>query len=162
MPNTLPPDSVGLVTPQVMHCTEPLTLASGKILDEYQLVYETYGELNANRSNAVLVCHALSGSHHAAGYHRMEDRKPGWWTITSAPAKPLIPTIFLWCAPTTWAAATARLAPPASTRPLANPGAPTFPKYVCATGYIPRRGWRIIWASSSGRRWWAAAWVVCK
>src|SRR5690625_5367569 len=79
MPNTLPPDSVGLVTPQVMHCTEPLTLASGKILDEYQLVYETYGELNANRSNAVLVCHALSGSHHAAGYHRMEDRKPGWW-----------------------------------------------------------------------------------
>src|SRR5690625_5190156 len=87
MPNTLPPDSVGLVTPQVMHCTEPLTLASGKILDEYQLVYETYGELNANRSNAVLVCHALSGSHHAAGYHRMEDRKPGWWDNYIGPGK---------------------------------------------------------------------------
>ena len=89
MPSVIPPDSVGLVTPQVLHFSEPLPLACGRSLAEYDLVIETYGELNENRSNAVLICHALSGHHHAAGYHSMDDRKPGWWDSCIGPGKPI-------------------------------------------------------------------------
>src|SRR5690606_42106496 len=89
MPETLPADSVGLVTPQTLKFTDPLMLASGKVLAAYELVYETYGELNASKSNAVLICHALSGHHHAAGYHSMDDRKPGWWDSYIGPGKPI-------------------------------------------------------------------------
>jgi homoserine O-acetyltransferase len=81
--------SVGIVTPQVARFEEPLRLACGRELAGYELVYETYGELNADRSNAVLVCHALSGHHHAAGYHSEEDRKPGWWEECIGPGKPI-------------------------------------------------------------------------
>ncbi|SFX10959.1 homoserine O-succinyltransferase MetX [Azotobacter vinelandii] len=73
----------------MLHFSEPLTLACGRSLSDYELVYETYGELNAARSNAVLVCHALSGHHHAAGYHSPEDRKPGWWDSCIGPGKPI-------------------------------------------------------------------------
>jgi len=89
MPDTLPADSVGLVTPQKLTFDEPLALDCGRTLPSYELVYETYGELNAERSNAVLICHALSGDHHAAGYHRLEDRKPGWWETCIGPGKPI-------------------------------------------------------------------------
>jgi len=80
---------VGIVTPQVARFDEPLTLACGRTLSGYELVYETYGELNRDKSNAVLVCHALSGNHHAAGYHSEEDRKPGWWDECIGPGKPI-------------------------------------------------------------------------
>ncbi len=87
MPTAIPADSVGLVSPQVQRFSEPLALACGRSLADYELVYETYGELNADHSNAVLICHALSGHHHAAGYHSMEDRKPGWWDSCIGPGK---------------------------------------------------------------------------
>ncbi len=89
MPTVFPDDSVGLVSPQVMHFQQPLPLACGRELADYELVYETYGTLNAERSNAVLICHALSGHHHAAGYHSTEDRKPGWWDSCIGPGKPI-------------------------------------------------------------------------
>lgn len=89
MPNQLPADSVGLVTPQTLHFSEPLELACGISLNEYDLVCETYGQLNAAKSNAVLICHALSGHHHAAGYHRLEDKRPGWWDAYIGPGKPI-------------------------------------------------------------------------
>ena len=89
MPTVIPEDSVGLVSPQVAQFAEPLALACGRSLSHYELVYETYGELNAERSNAVLICHALSGHHHAAGYHSMEERKPGWWDSCIGPGKPI-------------------------------------------------------------------------
>ncbi len=81
--------SVGIVTPQVACFDEPLMLACGRELPSYELVYETYGELNSDKSNAVLICHALSGHHHAAGYHSEEDRKPGWWDECIGPGKPI-------------------------------------------------------------------------
>ena len=89
MPDFHSPDSVGIVTPQTLHFDEPITLACGQTLPAYDLVVETYGELNADASNAILICHALSGHHHAAGYHSEEDRKPGWWDSCIGPGKPI-------------------------------------------------------------------------
>ncbi|MCK8516651.1 homoserine O-acetyltransferase [Methylonatrum kenyense] len=88
MPKELPADSVGFITPQSLHFDEPLTLDCGRTLPNFDLTFETYGELNAERSNAVLVMHALSGNHHAAGYHD-GDRKPGWWDACIGPGKPI-------------------------------------------------------------------------
>ena len=89
MPQSIPEDSVGIVTPQTIHFDQPLALACGRQLDNYDLIIETYGTLNADASNAVLVCHALSGNHHLAGYHSAEDKKPGWWDSAIGPGKPI-------------------------------------------------------------------------
>ena len=87
------PRSVGLVAPQTLHFDQPLHFRSGAVLTGYDLVYETYGTLNADRSNAVLVCHALNASHHVAGYYldaREKDGKvTGWWDNMIGPGKPL-------------------------------------------------------------------------
>ena len=87
MPKSIPADSVGLVTPLTEHFDAPINLVCGQTLPRFDLVYETYGKLNAKRDNALLFCHALSGDHHAAGYHSMEDRKPGWWDNYIGPGK---------------------------------------------------------------------------
>jgi homoserine O-acetyltransferase len=89
MPDMLAPDSVGLVTVQTEKFTTPLALDCGRSLPSYELVYETYGKLNKHASNAVLICHALSGDHHAAGYYTMQDKKPGWWDTCIGPGKPI-------------------------------------------------------------------------
>jgi len=80
------PDSVGLVAPLVFTYTESFTTSGGVCLNGFELVYETYGELNQAKNNAVLICHALSGDHHAAGYHEGEQ-KPGWWDHYIGPGK---------------------------------------------------------------------------
>lgn len=82
-------NSVGIVAPQIAHFTDPLPLKSGQVLSAYDLVYETYGTLNPDQSNAVLICHALSGNHHVAGKHHAEDKYPGWWDNFVGPGKPL-------------------------------------------------------------------------
>lgn len=82
-------NSVGIVKAQVAHFTQPLTLKSGAVLPQYHLTYETYGELNAAKTNAVLICHALSGNHHVAGRYTPEDKYPGWWDNLIGPGKPL-------------------------------------------------------------------------
>ena len=87
MPQEIPADSVGLVEPKTHHFDTPLELECGRTLPSYELVYETYGTLNRNASNAVLICHALSGHHHAAGYHSMKDKRPGWWDTCIGPGK---------------------------------------------------------------------------
>lgn len=89
MPESIPADSVGLVTSQTFHFDTPLNLDCGQVLTRYDLIVETYGELNAAKNNAILICHALSGDHHAAGYHRMEEEKPGWWDSAIGPGKPI-------------------------------------------------------------------------
>lgn len=81
--------SVGIVAPQTAHFSEPLTLKSGAVLPQFDLVYETYGTLNADKSNAVMICHALSGNHHLAGKYSAEDKHPGWWDNLIGPGKPL-------------------------------------------------------------------------
>ena len=84
-----PVSSVGIVVPQTAHFDTPLTLKSGAVLPRYDLVYETYGTLNAAKSNAILVCHALSGNHHVAGKYADSDKNPGWWDNMVGPGKPI-------------------------------------------------------------------------
>ncbi|WP_334108211.1 homoserine O-succinyltransferase MetX [Methylobacillus sp.] len=81
--------SVGIVAPQTAHFQQALTLKSGEVLPTFDLIYETYGTLNSGKSNAVLICHALSGNHHAAGKHQESDKYPGWWDNLIGPGKPL-------------------------------------------------------------------------
>ncbi len=81
--------SVGVVTPQYVTIDRPLQLKSGLMLDSYHLVYETYGQLNAARSNAVLICHALSGNHHVAGVYADKEKSFGWWDNMVGPDKPI-------------------------------------------------------------------------
>jgi len=77
------------VTPQSMHFADRLLLQSGASLRDYSLKYETYGTLNADHSNAVLICHALNASHHVAGVYEGQDRSEGWWDNMIGPGKPL-------------------------------------------------------------------------
>jgi len=81
--------SVGQVTPQSMLFAEPLPLQSGASLRDYTIVYETYGTLNADKSNAVLVCHALNASHHVAGTYADQPKSEGWWDNLVGPGQPL-------------------------------------------------------------------------
>src|SRR5258706_16061724 len=77
------------VTPQHFDFAGPLTLRSGAELRDYTLAVETYGELNSDRSNAVLVCHALNASHHVAGVYRDAPENAGWWDNMVGPGKPV-------------------------------------------------------------------------
>ena len=81
--------SVGLVQPEVFSYNKSFELCSGEKLPSFEIVYETYGTLNDKRDNAILICHALSGDHHAAGYHSELDSKPGWWENCIGPNKPI-------------------------------------------------------------------------
>jgi len=81
--------SVGVVTPQKMRFDAPLALDSGASIGNYELVYETYGRLNAARDNAVLICHALNASHHVAGSDAADTASLGWWDNMVGPGKPV-------------------------------------------------------------------------
>ena len=78
-----------LVEPCKFECLEPLSLASGRELPGFTLAYETYGQLTPARDNAILVCHALSANAHAAGRHRPDDARPGWWDAAIGPGRML-------------------------------------------------------------------------
>ena len=78
-----------MVAPKLARFSEPLALKSGRSIANYELAYETYGELNAARSNAVLVCHALNASHHVAGTYANDPANVGWWDNMIGPGKPL-------------------------------------------------------------------------
>ena len=83
------PSSVGAVSARKAHFDQPLRLRSGAELNAFDIAYETYGTLNATRSNAVLVCHALNASHHVAGFYESEPGNVGWWDNLVGPGKPL-------------------------------------------------------------------------
>ena len=81
-------NSIGIVKSNTVAIKQSLKLDCGKTLNDFSLIYETYGRLNSEKSNAILICHALSGDHHAAGYYSDEDKKPGWWDSCIGPGKP--------------------------------------------------------------------------
>jgi len=91
---TFPPDSVGIVAPTRIAFDEPLPLASGRVLPRYALAVETYGTLNAQRSNAILICHALNASHHVAGVYADHPHEAGWWDNMVGPGKAVDTTRF--------------------------------------------------------------------
>src|SRR3954465_9763788 len=78
---------VGIVASHDFVYAKPFTFKSGQAIPGFTLRYETYGTLNATRDNAILICHALSGDHHCAGWHSADDRKPGWWNNLIGPGK---------------------------------------------------------------------------
>ncbi|MBI3727618.1 MAG: homoserine O-acetyltransferase [Burkholderiales bacterium] len=83
------PGSVGIVTPQAFQFDEPLALQNGTSIAGYTLMVETYGSLNAAKSNAVLICHALNASHHVAGVYAEQPKNVGWWDNMVGPGKPV-------------------------------------------------------------------------
>ncbi|MGZ5136575.1 MAG: homoserine O-acetyltransferase, partial [Burkholderiales bacterium] len=78
-----------MVTARLARFTEPLRLKSGAVMNEYELAYETYGTLNSDRSNAVLICHALNASHHVAGWYAEDPKDVGWWDNMIGPGRPV-------------------------------------------------------------------------
>jgi homoserine O-acetyltransferase len=82
-------NSIGIVSAQRASFDTPLIFRSGAVLPRYELVYETYGTLNADKSNAILICHALSGHHHVAGYYADDLKNIGWWNNMIGPGKPI-------------------------------------------------------------------------
>ena len=89
MPEKASPSSVGLVTTESVTFDTELRLESGRLLRPVTLAFESYGHLNDDRSNAILVTHAWTGDAHAAGRHSEDERKPGWWDNMIGPGKPL-------------------------------------------------------------------------
>lgn len=81
--------SVGIVEPKLLRFDQGVALQCGEVLSNFELIYETYGQLNSNRNNAILICHALSGHHHAAGFHSKHETRPGWWDNCIGPGKPI-------------------------------------------------------------------------
>lgn len=81
--------STTLITPQVIAFEQPFALQNGRVLPRFELIIETYGQLNEDKSNAVLICHALSGTHHVAGRHRSDDKHAGWWDNMVGSGKPI-------------------------------------------------------------------------
>lgn len=77
----------GPVKSELVHFSDPIQLSCGEVLPEYDLMVETYGKLNLQKSNAILVCHALTGNHHAAGYCKDPAERPGWWDEFIGPGK---------------------------------------------------------------------------
>jgi homoserine O-acetyltransferase len=88
------PGSVGLVEAQRRRFAEALPLQCGRSISDYELVYETYGTLDAERSNAILICHALNASHHVAGMAAQDPESIGWWDNMVGPGKPVDTTKF--------------------------------------------------------------------
>jgi homoserine O-acetyltransferase len=89
MPSQQSLTSIGIVVPHTVRLDGQFTFKSGAVLDGFHLRYETYGQLNAERSNAILVCHALNASHHVAGFYGNDPNSEGWWNNMIGPGKPV-------------------------------------------------------------------------
>jgi homoserine O-acetyltransferase len=129
--NTADQNSVGIVVPQRLHFDQPLQLACGRALPAHDIVYETYGELNADKSNGILICHALSGHHHAAGKHSEDDRKTGWWDSCIGPGKPIDTNVFFVLSINNIGGCHGSTGPTSTNPDTGKPWGPDFPPLRC-------------------------------
>ncbi|RNL58653.1 homoserine O-succinyltransferase MetX [Zhongshania marina] len=129
--NTADQNSVGIVAPQKLHFDQPLQLACGRALPAHDIVYETYGELNADKSNGILICHALSGHHHAAGKHSEDDRKTGWWDSCIGPGKPIDTNVFFVLSINNIGGCHGSTGPTSTNPDTGKPWGPDFPPLRC-------------------------------
>ena len=120
--------SLGVIKPEHAHFTDALYLASGEVLDEFELVYETYGALQPDGNNAVLICHALSGNHHAAGFHSETDTKPGWWDTVIGPGKPIDTNRFFVVCPNNIGGCNGSTGPASISKTTGKPWGSLFPQ----------------------------------
>lgn len=119
--------SVGLVISKNQKFNTALKLDSGTTLENYNLRYETYGELNGKRNNAVLVCHALTGDQHAAGFNNYKEKKPGWWDNMIGPGKPVDTTKFFVVCPNNLGGCGGSTGPLSQNPRTGKPYGPDFP-----------------------------------
>ena len=124
-------NSVGIVVPQTLHFDQPLQLACGRALPEHDIIYETYGKLNADKSNGILICHALSGHHHAAGKHSEDDRKTGWWDSCIGPGKPIDTNVFFVLSINNIGGCNGSTGPTSINPDTGKPWGPDFPPLRC-------------------------------
>jgi len=127
-----PHNSVGTVTPQLAKFDQPLELESRGRLESYQIVFETYGKLNPDKTNAILICHALSGDHHAAGYHQLKDEQStlksvGWWNTMIGPGKPIDTNRFFVVCPNNLGGCSGSTGPSSINPDTGKPYGPDFP-----------------------------------
>ena len=125
--NNIDSGSVGIVKPELIHFDKPLLLSCGRELVGFDLVYETYGTLNSSQSNAILICHALSGDHHAAGYHSADDKKAGWWDNYIGPGKPIDTSKFFVVCVNNLGGCSGSTGPSSINPETGEPWGPTFP-----------------------------------
>ena len=120
--------SLGVIKPDHAHFSDALYLESGEVLDEFELVYETYGALQPDGNNAILICHALSGNHHAAGFHSEADTKPGWWDTVIGPRKPIDTNRFFVVCPNNIGGCNGSTGPASISKTTGKPWGSLFPQ----------------------------------
>lgn len=120
--------SLGVIKPKHAHFNDALYLESGEVLDEFELVYETYGDLRSDGSNAILICHALSGNHHAAGFNSEADTKPGWWDTVIGPGKPIDTNRFFVVCPNNIGGCNGSTGPASISKTTGKPWGSLFPQ----------------------------------
>jgi len=151
-----------IAQPQTMSFDAALPLQSGASIRGYTLAYETYGRLNADKSNAVLICHALNASHHVAGVYEGQARSEGWWDNMIGPGKPVDTDKFFVIGVNNLGSCFGSTGPMHVNRTRAGSTGPIFPWSRWKTGSTPRPACSMRWASSSSRPSWAAAWAACR
>jgi homoserine O-acetyltransferase len=135
-----------------MHFAEPLLLQSGASLRDYMLMYETYGTLNADKSNAVLVCHALNASHHVAGEYEGQPKSTGWWDNMVGPGKPLDTDKFFVIGINNLGSCFGSTGPMHTNPATGKPYGAAFPVVTVEDWVARRRAWPMRWASAVRRR----------
>ena len=151
-----------IATPQSMHFDAALPLQSGAMLRDYSLSFETYGELNATRSNVVLICHALNASHHVAGVYADQDKSEGWWDNMIGPGKPLDTNRFFVIGVNNLGSCFGSTGPMHLNPDTGRVYGADFPVSRSRTGSTPRPDCWMRWASRRWQRSWVAVWVACR
>jgi homoserine O-acetyltransferase len=150
-----PAQSIGIVTAQRAVFDKPLRLRSGAVLENYELMYETYGILNAERSNAILVCHALNASHHVAGVYADDPGNLGWWDNIVGPGKPVDTNRFFVIGVNNLGSCFGSTGPISTNPATGKAYGADFPMVMVEDSPISS-------ASGSSRPSWVAAWAACR